>query len=390
MIKIIHTSDVHLDASFAEEGLPPAVGQRRRESLREVFRAIMDRAAAWPADAVLIAGDLFEHERVTRDTLSYLRESFDRIAPMPVFISPGNCDPFTANSPYSTEEWPAHVHIFPRPEWDGIKLDRVPLTVYGFGFDGPDVSRNPFGALRVPEDGRVHVAVAHGAEEGRRPPGKRSCAPFSAEQVMPPELHYLALGHYHHTTAIRIPSENRIYYCGSPEPLSFSDTGTHRFLEVTIDVQPGEAPRTRVTPCPANRTSYHSITLDGAPLGSLGDLANVVRQNLGDSQTEKVVRLTLRNSLCASVRDELAALSGRLSDAAIHIEIIDETREDDEIGEDLAGNTSLGAFLARLDEEIHDAPDERLGRMLVRARALGLNAYKGQDAPPVRMGPGLS
>ena len=26
-------------------------------------------AAAWPADAVLIAGDLFEHDRVTRDTV---------------------------------------------------------------------------------------------------------------------------------------------------------------------------------------------------------------------------------------------------------------------------------------------------------------------------------
>ena len=35
-------------------------GNRRRQSLRDVFSAILRRAKEWPADAVLIAGDLFE------------------------------------------------------------------------------------------------------------------------------------------------------------------------------------------------------------------------------------------------------------------------------------------------------------------------------------------
>src|SRR5688500_18645584 len=111
-MKLIHTVALHLDCSFAAVGMRPGHGNRRRQGLREVFSAILRRAHEWPADAVLISGDLFEQERVTRDTLSFLREAFESIRPIPVFIAPGNQDPYTASSPYAVEPWPANVYLF--------------------------------------------------------------------------------------------------------------------------------------------------------------------------------------------------------------------------------------------------------------------------------------
>ena len=92
-MRLIHTSDIHLDRSYSSEGFPPRLGNRRRQGLRQVFQKIMERASAWPADAVLIAGDLFDREYVSRDTVSFLHESFSRLAPIPIFIAPGNHDP---------------------------------------------------------------------------------------------------------------------------------------------------------------------------------------------------------------------------------------------------------------------------------------------------------
>ncbi len=382
MLKIIHTSDIHLDVSFANEGLSATIGQRRRETLRKVFRSILDRAAAWPADAVLIAGDLFEHERVSRDTVLFLRDCFERIAPIPVFIAPGNCDPCMHGSPYSVEEWPDNVHIFVGPEWEGVKLEQVPLTVYGFGFDGPEPSRNPFGALRVPEDGRVHVAVAHGTEDGQRSPGKRIVAPFSAETMIPQELHYMALGHFHQAMAIRIPSETKIHYSGAPEPLGFHDTGAFRYLEVTIDTPSGEPPRVRVNPCPVNQSAYFKLSVDSAQAETADALESVIRVLLHDSHhTDNLVRLSFRDCAPANLDELLPLLRERLSELIAHLDYQQDEGHAWENNVDLAGETSLGAFLARLEEEIRDAPDSRLERMLTRARMLGYCAYSGQSMP---------
>lgn len=379
LIRLIHTADVHLDASFSEQGLPHHEGIRRREALRETFRAIVRRATSWPADALLIAGDLFEHERVERDTSVFLRDLFAKAAPLPVFIAPGNCDPYCAGSPYLIEDWPANVHIFTGPEWDGIKFSGIPLTVYGFGFDGPESSRNPFGALRVPEDGRIHVAVAHGAEESCRPSGKRICAPFAFEQALPENLHYLALGHYHRPVAYSTGAGTQARYCGAPEPLGFSDTEAAQFLEVTVDPEAEGGPSVQCVPGFARRTAYHSIVVDCALYSSLDGLVGAVLQHLDDMQLERVVRLTLTGACLPAVREQLALLPERLQHAVAYLDLLDETDDDTDTDTDLAGATSLGAFVARVDEELRDAPDDRLRRMLSRARALGWQAYRGKD-----------
>src|SRR5437879_1317577 len=108
-MKLIHTSDLQLDCSFAASGLPPAQANKCRQGLRDALTRILRRAREWPADAVLVAGDLFEHGRVSPDTLQFLRREFEALRPIPIFIAPGNQDPFTGDSPYAVEPWPANV-----------------------------------------------------------------------------------------------------------------------------------------------------------------------------------------------------------------------------------------------------------------------------------------
>src|SRR6185295_13967999 len=118
--------------------------------MRDAFLRIVSRAGEWPADALLIAGDLFEHDRVSHDTVAVLCGAFASIPHVPIFISPGNHDPYLSDSPYATQPWPENVFIFRKPQWTSHGLNRVPLTIHGFGFDGPDVSVNPFGTLQIP------------------------------------------------------------------------------------------------------------------------------------------------------------------------------------------------------------------------------------------------
>lgn len=65
---ILHFSDLHLEAAFATSRLPAKLARRCREQLRQTLRRIMEIANYRKADAVTIAGDLFEREHLTPDT----------------------------------------------------------------------------------------------------------------------------------------------------------------------------------------------------------------------------------------------------------------------------------------------------------------------------------
>lgn len=381
-MRILHTGDIHLDASFADAALPPGLGARCRQSLRDVLAAMLHRAAAWPADAVLIAGDLFAHDRVTRDTVAFLRGAFESIAPIPVFIAPGDRDPFVPTSPYATEAWPANVHVFQRPAWHSHALCDVPLTVHGFAFDGPEPSNSPIGTLAAPRDGRAHVAVGHGSAREALPDGVRPAHPFAARDAAAPGLAYLALGHY--PRVARVPGDfaTVMYYAGAPEGHGFADTGPRHCLEVEIDPSCGaEAPAVTVRPVPSARLTYGETALDAGGLSGPEELSAALRALADVPDHPQVLRVRLRGACPPAVQRGLAAAQAAAASAFVHLDLIDETTLDAPFGEIAMEDTSLGAFVRRLGEEIKDAPDAARRAMLERARDLGVAAFRGESLP---------
>ncbi len=375
-IRLIHTADVHLDECFAGAGLPPNYASRRRQQLREVFRAIVERAGEWPADALLIAGDLFELDRVSRDTVAFLRDRFAAIEHVPVFIAPGNHDPWVAHSPYATEAWPDNVHIFSTPEWSRHALSHTPLTVHGFGFDGVEPSRNPFGELAAPDDGRTHVAVAHGSARSHQPEGKAAYAPFDGAEAAADGLAYLALGHFHSATAVEGPYPARIQYSGAPEGHGFGDSGMRHYLEV--EIANGEV---AVRPVPSSRSVYESHRLDISAFTNTQEVIDAVRALPSEEGVARIARITLTGSAGPALQEGMAGLYDVLSEQFEYLRLIDETHPQDDYEELANPTTSLGLFLERINQEIADSPSEEHERMLRRARQAGLFAYRGQQLP---------
>jgi len=380
-MRLIHTGDIHLDSAYAAGSYPAGFGNRRRHRLRDVVTNILRRAAAWPADAVLIAGDLFEDDRVTRDTVAYLRDAFEMIRPIPVFISPGNHDPYTAASPYATESWPSNVHIFTSPNWQSVALEEAPLTVHGFAFDGPDISSNPFGSLRVPEDGRVHVAVGHGSEANHMPEGAKAYNPFDAATAAPDGLHYLALGHFHVVTEIAGDFDTVMRYAGAPEGHGFDETGPRHSLEVEIDEDSGPPPSVSVNAVRSSLTLFETHTFDCGGFTSTQNLVDELRKLARDDAGEQVVRVKLTGSCPPSIQAALDTARDAVSDRFAHLELVDKTHPAEDYAVIASEGTSLGVFVQRISAELNDAPDEKRAMFLSRVRELGLNAYRGRDLP---------
>lgn len=359
-------------------GLGPAEGNRRRQSLRDLLHRILQRAVEWPAHAVLIAGDLFEHDRITRDTITFLRAEFEAAAPIPIFIAPGNRDPWVPGSPYATELWPDHVTVFSSPKWTSKSLKHVELTVHGAGFDGPEPSSNPFGKLEIAEDGRVHVAVAHGAEKSATPLGKALCAPFMANALSLPGLSYAALGHIHQMRSFEGEHGSLIQYSGAPEGLSFTDTGVRHYLELEID-----AGGVHVRPVACSKVTYAAYTLDCSHFTTTQEIVDAIRALPSDGAQTRIAQVTLTGTGCAEWRYELDAMRARLADDFEFVSLVDAMRLPDDYDALARDCTSQGAFVARLNAELVDTTDLRRRRVLERARELGVSAFRSAALPSV-------
>jgi DNA repair exonuclease SbcCD nuclease subunit len=374
-MRLVHTADVHLDMCFARAAMPARLGNRRRQSLREVFRSIVSRAGNWPADALLIAGDLFEGDRVTRDTVAFLMSEFRSIAHVPVFISPGNHDPYTPESPYATETWPDNVTIFPSPEWTSVAVKDGALTVHGFGFDGPESSANPFGSLRLGETrGTTHVAVAHGSEKSHQPPSKEPYAPFDAADAAVDGLAYLALGHFHSFTEIPGDFGTAIYYSGAPEGHGFREPGIRHHVEVEIN---GSA--VEVKPVASSRVIYATHTLSCDSFTSSQDLLDAVRRATRDESRSQLARITLTGLCPPAIRSELPSIQDTLAQDFELLEFVDRTESIEDYTKLGREDTSLGVLIHRLSGEIEDATEEGRRQLLERAREVGLAAFRARE-----------
>ena len=177
-MKFVHFADLHLDSPFALAGASGEAARRRPEALRRTLRRIVTLARETGADALLCGGDLYEHDRVTQDTAAFLRTTFAEIAPLRVFLAPGNHDWYGPHSLYSLTEWSPNVHVFREASLQPIELT-AGLTPWGGAHRAPANTDNFLeGSPRAVVHRRAKWGgTTHAARRGRaepRPPGRRS------------------------------------------------------------------------------------------------------------------------------------------------------------------------------------------------------------------------
>jgi DNA repair exonuclease SbcCD nuclease subunit len=236
-LSLLHFSDLHLDTSFSDSRLPPEIGRQCREKLRNTLIDILRLARERDADAVTIAGDFFENERVQPDTLKFIAEQFSQLAPTPVFIAPGLRDHTGPHSPYQTRRWPANVHVF----LNGTLSDRSLSSDYelwGAARLHANDRDNAIAGFIAPASGKIPVLLLH-AQSANSPVEISEQKPATGGQ--PLTLNGIAnagfgvalIGQQH----LRFIDANRkctVVCPGSPCALGFDDADGHGVAWVTL------------------------------------------------------------------------------------------------------------------------------------------------------------
>jgi DNA repair protein SbcD/Mre11 len=374
-VRFIHTSDVHLDTSFSGAGFPSKLGDRKREAIRGTFRRILEDARLHEIDFVLIAGDLFEQDRITPDTVEFLKQQFESLNTVRVFISPGNHDPAMKGSPYKEENWPSNVHIFDAEEFQPIELPDLGVRVTGFGFVHAFLEDRHFQRLPVLPGELVNIVLAHGSDISRVPKGKTRHGPFTIEEITGKNIHYCALGHYHQQHQLHNPIDNtQIWYSGIPEGRGWDEEGACGYLlgEVVDGV-------VRVESRFCNQYPLTTLTVDCDAFSTREQILDAVLQQRGmQFDTKTILRIRLAGALDPKLDLSLSQLEERLAEEALFIQWDDQTHPALDFDAIAQEKTLRGKFVRVLNDRIAAAAEENR-IVLERARLYGVQALSGRE-----------
>ena len=342
MIKILHSGDWHLDSPL----------QGRSASLRQELLQIPGKIAALckeeQCDLALLSGDLFDGA-YTQDTY---RTVYDALQSMevPVFITPGNHDFISPDSPYEKEIWPENVHIFKKQQIQWVDIPALALRVYGAGFQSMDCP-GLLDGFRA--EGKA-VGVFHGDPTQLHSPYN----PVTRSQVAESGLEYLALGHVHKGDDF-IAGDTLCAWPGCPMGRGWDEQGEKGALIVELEE------RASVRFVPLGAPQFHDLSADASE-GVASVLPAVANRDF--------YRITLTGE---AENVDLDALQAEFS-AFPNLTLRDQTRRPVDLWKSLGEDNFEGVYFGLLKESLAEADPEMQETILLAAK-LSRQILDGQE-----------
>ena len=312
-VRFLHTADWQLGLKAVHAGPKAKDVRARRFATAQAVAALAGREAV---DFVVIAGDLFEHHDVDDAVVRRAVEALDAIAPIPVYVLPGNHDPLVPGGVWDRTVWRkvgGHVHLFGSADEVAVRDDVVllpaPLSQKHSTLD-PTARFAP----RAAGDGRLRIGVAHGALDVLP---ERGNFPIAASRADEAGLDYLALGDWH-----GFVQHGRTVYSGTFEASSFGEREPGDVVVVEIPGAGAEPHLTRHRVGTLTWTQHDPSVADGTDVDQLRR-----RVHAAGPLAEQLLRI--RPAVAAGappeVVEELRSLRRELEEEALFLDWPSET-----------------------------------------------------------------
>jgi DNA repair exonuclease SbcCD nuclease subunit len=237
-IRFIHSSDWQL--GMTRVFLSAEAGARFSQDRINAISALGSLAIRHNAQFIVVAGDVFESNQLSRQTLLRSLDALKAL-PVPIFLLPGNHDPLDPASIFLTPEFQnAGDHIVvlrnmepvPVPNLEGVEVVGAPWRTK---HPSTDLCRDLANELE-PVTHITRIAVAHGQVNTLSPDPSRPevIRQAEAEQAIEAgKFHYLALGDRHSVT--EVGDSGRIWYSGAPVATAFDEVDANKALLVELE-----------------------------------------------------------------------------------------------------------------------------------------------------------
>lgn len=311
-MRFIHTADIHW--GMCPDSDKPW-SKERAQAVKDSLKEIVNQAKEQDADILLIAGDLFHRQPLAKD-LKEVNYLFSTIPSIRVVIIAGNHDRIRKSSVLLSFEWSPNVTFFMSEELTSVYFEDLNTEIHGFSYYTAEIHENRIDEVTAPDDGRIHILLAHGGDATHMPIDKQALARNG--------FTYTALGHIHKP---EILVENRAAFCGSPEPLDKTETGKHGVLVGDIDM--GQRVVTSLSFLPISRLQYIPLIVNVSAGTTNMELSSRISEEIQKRGTENIYRFRIRGMRDPEITFDLEALSSRWMIS----EIIDDSEPQYDFGQ---------------------------------------------------------
>ncbi len=196
--RFVHTADIHLDSPLRSLALKDkTLANIVRSATREAFQRICRLCIEEDAEALLIAGDLYDGDRTSMKTGAFLAAELSALAEagVRVFIVRGNHDALSSIT--KRLDLPDAVHVFDMRGAPQIfeARDGQRIAVHGVSFNAPHIEDSLLPRYKPAVPDAVNIGLMHTSLEGAE--GHDPYAPVSLQALMQHGYHYWGLGHIH-------------------------------------------------------------------------------------------------------------------------------------------------------------------------------------------------
>lgn len=365
-MKIIHTGDIHLDSPFT--ALNPIDAQKRRNALRSAFSSLILYAKTQKTDIFLICGDLFDDDCVTKDTCLALCKEMASVPDCSFFITPGNHDPYTEDSPYRLVSFPENVHIFRSDALSFFDIPKTNVRIYGSAYLAKTKPPLDLSSILPLDEHKFNILMHHGDIDL---PTSEYCS-ISRKDIEMSGFDYVAMGHIHKGSEILSSGNTKYAYCGCLEGRDFGECGYKGAITGDIEKENVSLKHVRFS-----SKRYEEVQFDVTGHDDFSQCVNDICEKCSSFGEDTLLRVTLTGLVSENFTPSSDILRLQLTNPC-YIEIKDKTLailNGKSLKED---KTLAGEFYRALEEKL-ESDDEKEKEEASLALKYGLRAIYGLD-----------
>ena len=326
-MKIIHCSDLHLDADLRSRFDEGSAADRRAE-LMNTFRRLCRQARELHARAVLICGDLFDTDTPSPSAVRAVEDLVLTYSEILFFCLRGNHD--SRSVLFRTREMPGNFRLFDS-SWTVWELESGSEEQRSAGqrfaeqrkicIIGKEAGDGPFTPPPL-DPSNVNIVMLHGQIREGMSASDPETVPLSALRGI--GIDYRALGHLHSYRSFPLDQRGTAVYSGCLEGRGFDECGECGFVLLDTDNSSGGI-RSRFIPF-ASRNLYR-IPCDVSGCVSDAEVYERISSALSSSpaQARDLVRLELTGNLEYSCSPDPALIRAEWEDGYHYFDCVDNT-----------------------------------------------------------------
>ncbi len=261
-MKMIHCSDIHLDAAMSGLSDPNKAEERRNEILLTFVRMVR-YAVKNDIRAILIVGDLFDSDKISPATADIVEKCISGNESIDFFYVGGNHERDAFLNALSSR--PANLFTFEDQKTYRYEEEGITVTAAS---DPSELSLSP---------SDINIVLYHGTVRPNAWTGKN--------------IDYLALGHFHSLKEGALGSRGRYCYSGCLEGRGFDECGDKGF--VRLDINGGTLDPVFMH---ASKRTIHEVDVDITGVKGTGDVDALISDQLEQKRisTDHLVKIVLR------------------------------------------------------------------------------------------------